>query len=243
MNWFEAIRENTGEHFLDSGGAYGRHWQNPPVDTEAPAVVWNPRWWDSGATIETAHFLDATMEIDEAMQDLFEHWASREENKQLSWFEAGMTFCDDVLRLKELARDNVYNGENDLSQVYLWAVYGHDTGEDWLYRSDVVVFIHVHTGCDVRGGYGRPIFCRSKGDYAVPVDLCAEWYVVDSHEPVPDNITDRWQCGWSSYPFGEVRDAVERVFPWTHRASDQSMIVKLKGGPVCRIAPAFRDCQ
>ena len=24
---FELITENTGQHFLDSGGAYGRHWE------------------------------------------------------------------------------------------------------------------------------------------------------------------------------------------------------------------------
>ena len=25
----EITRENTGKHFLDSGGASGRHWQQP----------------------------------------------------------------------------------------------------------------------------------------------------------------------------------------------------------------------
>jgi len=139
------------------------------------------------------------------------------------------------------ARDNVYNGENDLTQVYAWEVYTpEDDNGDWIYAGDPLVVVFVHTGCDVRGGYSAPIFCRSKGEYAVPVDYVAQFHAeagrTDGREMDDDElraIDERWCAGYSSLPASQVTGDIERVFPWTKTAT--SVCAKLKSGHIVKI--------
>lgn len=217
---FSAVcRENTGAHMLDSGGAYGRHWERGPIPNAAPVVTWDE---NSGPTIHTGPWLDAVMTIDRKIQARFERWAKRPENTDLDWFEAGERFAVDVLGLVQRAKDNTYNNECDLDQVFVWEVYTKDADSDWYYANDAesVVVIHTHNGCDVRGGYSRPIFCHSRIDDAViPSDFVAGLVVVDAHDPdgnpcdrndVPE--ADRLSIGWSGNPFCQFEREAKRIF-------------------------------
>lgn len=58
--------------------------------------------------------------------------------------------------MQQLARDNTYNSEQDLSSQFAFTVYGPE-GCDWCWADDIYVALCVHRGGDVRGNYGR---CR-----------------------------------------------------------------------------------
>ena len=87
----EQLRENTGTHFLDSGGAYGRHWQrNQHRNIHAePEVLgrfetYGDTWYVSLA-LSVFHFLRAFCEHDAAMQEAFEEFAELPEHADDCW--------------------------------------------------------------------------------------------------------------------------------------------------------------
>jgi hypothetical protein len=242
----KAFRHNTGKSFLDSGDAYGRHYEKPPITENTPLVTIDT-WRNSEvtATIETARFLAETCDVDFDLQAQFEEWAALDENSELSWFEAGEQFATEVLGLQQLARDNTYNGENDLSQNYVWEVYSEDDKGDWIYDDDAILVVYAHTGCDVRGGYAYPLFLKCSGDYAIPVDLCAEYYVsegrLNGEELEGDEcreLDEKWMCGYSSYPSGQVSKDIQRIFTFTKTVD--SVVVKLAGGEIVKIYASAR---
>jgi hypothetical protein len=233
----KACRHNSGSHFLDSGDAYGRHWQKPAIARKDGAAVLDV-WRDEiTGTIETAHFLAEHMAVDADMQAQFEEWS---EGQAGSWFELAEKFATEHLGLVQRARDNVYNGENDLTQVYIWEVYTpEDDGRDWIFDNDALTVIFVHTGCDVRGGYSAPIFCRTRGEYSVPVDLCAQFYAAEARDEDgneiedPHTLDEKWRCGWASHPASQLREDIERVFGFTKTAT--TVCAKLHTGEIVKI--------
>lgn len=238
LTFYDAVRENTGAHFLDSGGAYGRHHEQPPVTEQVPDVTWDRVFMDCSATLSTAHFLAEALEIRDDMMAEFATWS---QDRDGSWFELG----DQFMRARSYvnrARDNVTNVENDLSQVYVWEAWttpegAEADGGDWIYTTEgAIAVVYVHTGCDVRGGYTRPYFCESRGEYAVPMDLSAEYRIVASHT-LPESqwreIDDEWENGYSAHPFGQVEKRVKRWFPWASGIATR--VALLDTGDVVRI--------
>lgn len=233
----KACRYNSGKHFLDSGDAYGRHWQKPAIQRKDSAAVIDV-WRDEiTGTIETAHFLAEHLDVDADTQAQFDEWSEGQEG---SWFELAEQFATEVLGLVQRARDNVYNTENDLTQVYIWEVYTpEDDGRDWIYDDNALTVIFVHTGCDVRGGYSAPIFCRPRGEYSVPVDVCAQFYAVEARDEDGSEIEDpraldeKWRCGYASYPASQLREDIERVFTFTK--TDTTVCAKLRTGELVKI--------
>ena len=237
ITFFSAARENTGRALCDSGDYYGREYDRPAVTPEVPELVWNP---DCSATISTPHYLDQGWEIDRTLQARFEKFAERKANVNLDWFEASAKFCKEILKLNSRIADNVYNRENDLSQVFVYNVYEDGDSGDAIYTHDSTVTVfHLHCGCDVRGGYGRPLFTRSKGEYSCPVDLCAEY----GAEPLRitkktkwdkfQALDEKWRTGYSAYPYGMLRDDVD-VWHESTRTRD-SVVVTLKTGEKIRV--------
>jgi hypothetical protein len=241
----KAFRHNTGGYLTDSGGIYGRHHEKPPIAEESPMITIDV-WRDEiSATIETAHFLSETCDVDFELQAQFDEWVALEENSDLSWFEAGKTFCEDVLDLMQLARDNTYNRENDLSQNYVWEVYAEEDKGDWIYADNALMVCYAHTGCDVRGGYAYPLFLRSQGDYAIPMDLTAEFYISEGRlngEEIDENelrnLDEQWQNGYTSNPSYHMSKDIERVFGFTK--TKDSVVAKLKTGEIVKIYASAR---
>ncbi len=240
--FFDAVREDTGSHFLDSGNAYGRHHEQPPVELAEPAVTWDKRWMDCSATIETAHFLTQAFEIRDDLNAEFDVMST--EDDESSWFVLGDAFMLGQ-GYHQHARDNVYNVENDLSQVYIWEVWTRNEDEaNWVYADDAVVVLYVHTGCDVRGGYSRPYFAETNGEYTVPFDLCAGYHVEAGRDEDGDPLSDddcrridfTWQCGYS-YPMGQVEEQVKRWFPYLSGAD--SRVALLESGEIVKIRAAM----
>lgn len=168
QNKIEAIlKENTGRHMLDSGGAYGRHWeenQGRDFENEDPFEI---EVWDDGVNVfaNIYHFLDAFLEFTDDAQEKteeFYQFANQDEYEREPWL-------DIIQELYGGRMTNTYNFENVLSQViqYSFLTEDPDTGE--LYASDDpwhvdYVVLQVHNGCDVRGGYTKPVVFEFIGD-------------------------------------------------------------------------------
>ena len=247
-----ACRENTGSHVLDSGGAYGRHHEKPALNLGSPDITLEvygrgteflpQRDPEVVATIETAKFLTEKFDILRELHSEFETW---QDERDGDWFELASDFMLEK-GYQSAAKDNVYNRENDLSQVYVWEVFqsSENKNKDWIYDAEAVVVIWVHTGCDVRSGYGSPLFCRSSGsDYAVPMDYVAGWLITegtnsDGNPLSPDeclSLCERWQPGYSTNPAGQFTEEIERIL----YHSETRIRVLLKTGETVVVIPVM----
>lgn len=235
-------RYNSGKSALDSGNAYSRHWEKPAIAADCPPVTLEVYANEVTATIETAYFLAEAFDVDTRLMRNFNRW---QEGREGGWFELAARYATNVLKLHLRARDNVYNGENDLSQVYVWEVYTpEDDGGDWICATDAVTILWIHTGCDVRGGYSAPIFCRPRGEYTVPVDTVAEFYVEEARHDGEkldrddyQALDEKWQASYSGHPSSQVSRDIKRVFGWTKTAT--SVCVELTSGHIAKIGASI----
>ncbi|SAK95814.1 hypothetical protein AWB76_07202 [Caballeronia temeraria] len=108
--------------------------------------------------------------------------------------------------------DNVYNNENDFSDVFQWQVFYPADAGDWCYADDVYVAIEVHQGGDVRGNYGRIRLYKID-------DLCDGGFL-------------DWSLGWSvRYSDGEDTPYAEECSIGYHSNPFWSGLVPhIKGG-------------
>jgi len=158
----DMLTESTGTNILDSGGAYGRHWQKnreiidfrktPQIDV----TVWKDGQIDT--SINIFHYLTAFLEIDETAKQLqkeFDDFADLPENENVGYLALMEDFAEKTEDYGFTTEKtwNSYNWENLLSQV-IQAVSLLKNGDEY----DVYVLLQIHQGCDVRGGYTRPRF-------------------------------------------------------------------------------------
>jgi len=180
--------ENTGKHFLDSGGAYGRNWERNqgklPEDfldaPEAEIEVWGSDDWYVSAN--TFHFLRSRLEYNEELNAELDEYA--EANPEDGWFDIAEGFISSHLAYRDIKRTslkartehwnenpydandadqltvNTYNHDNVLDQVIQYTQVSYD-GEATY--PDFIV-LQVHGGADVRGGYTKPVVFDSIGD-------------------------------------------------------------------------------
>lgn len=153
----EMLVENTGRHFLDSGGAYGRNWErNQGRDFESePAATLDVRYCGEGqdfrpdVTLNVYHWLRQNTADAPEMDSLYQAFADkrREDDYELSIMESFVK----TLGARGLYGDsqpltvNTYNGDCLLSQTLQFVYFETD--------DDAYVLLQVHGGCDVRGGY------------------------------------------------------------------------------------------
>lgn len=209
-------RQNTGIHFLDSGGENGRQWQQP-APTELIRFRSGEGWWETAITL--TGLLEQHAKVVEEVQAAIE--AEYEADKRVSNFEVGPRVME-RLGYHQLVRENTYNwGDNDLDQCFVFEVWSKDENREWIYADnadEAVVLVYAHTGADVRGGYARPIAVVFDGEYSVPLEL------VVSFSPA-DAITREWcerhhdseypfEAGQVSHPESELESAVGELVKW-----------------------------
>jgi len=170
---YSMITENTGRHMLDSGGAYGRHWernskrslqdfvQAPPVTFKAS--VYNERL-EFNVMKSLFHHLANNLELCEYENKLWLTWDKLHSDWSYSDSEYG--FYNAMLERDtkwiqkkpflehgdynpsdfegEHFSGYTYNDENILSQDFVYYIMGD------------YVFIQTHNGCDARGGFSQP---------------------------------------------------------------------------------------
>lgn len=158
----EMLKENTGAHFLDSGGAYGRHWEkNQSVDFDAQPILkveYDKERGFDGATLSVYHFLINTLSVTKESEKLnraLQRYINKKQNEELSYHEIIEQFAEEYLQprgFRQSDSDNVYNYDCMLSQVYTFSYIYAQHNEDY---PDYII-IQIHNGCDVRGGYTSP---------------------------------------------------------------------------------------
>lgn len=203
------LTENTGTHFLDSGSAYGRHWEenqdNPP---------WEQPQWEVGhgyVVQNVYHYMDRELSRDRlavALETLLYEYGYNGPGEGDAWLtvmedvadllpeirreqmgDMPEEFQEDILGYSQELRTgrdaprpkftvNTYESEfADLSQVLQLTKPGGPYGE--------YVFLQVHQGADVRGGYTGPrVYSHEygvipEGEYHLRCERC-EWQEAES---------------------------------------------------------------
>lgn len=154
--------EDTGSNLLDSGGAYGRHYErNQKVKNwnKVPELEFD----DSGITRNIFPFLVKSLDItseSRKLQERFDKMMAKSDEAYLSDMEQ---FIDALAEKGDLDEDgwlvagkpeavNTYNADSLLSQILQYMLFYKD--------GEYYILLQVHNGCDARGGYTRPKIFR-----------------------------------------------------------------------------------
>jgi hypothetical protein len=194
------LTENTGRHFLDSGGAYGRNWErNQGRDFESEPVVGFGGFGhgedaDVWPVLSLFHFLKDRLEYDHDLTvRMDEEVIAESEESYLADAETFAAMLHDPSLNHELGMEprtfNSYNYESHLSQVIQWVEFAYakpdEDGEPGF--EELYCVLSVHGGCDVRGGYTRPYVFKMAGNYALVMeDLQIFCTAGGSHQPTLD---------------------------------------------------------
>lgn len=162
--------ENTGRHFLDSGGAYGRAWernQAAVAEKEITAVEYfeaRPEaYWSYGPTLDVYHFLVNSVEYNERLDRAWRKWVFGDPGTGNYRYSNGCGTADEFIELlqkKGWADDstdfahtwiNTYNGEDCVSQTLQYVLFDLTDSCPWGEGNHVL--LSIHGGADVRGGY------------------------------------------------------------------------------------------
>lgn len=167
---YSMLTENTGGHFLDSGDAYGRHWERNQKKSindfmNEDAVIY---YIDTESkhpyierTVSVFHYL-SNLELDEIC-DKFNK--ANSDTKDWDGELYGVSAKGEgVLKNYGIEVDrqwNTYNGDSDLSQTLQGAnlkIFVDGQFEDYI-------LVQVHNGCDVRGGYTDAKLFKMNDDF------------------------------------------------------------------------------
>lgn len=158
------LSENTGAHFLDSGGAYGRVWErNQKCGLEAafaePAAkaefYHNEHGMDVTITLSTLHYLDDAARYLPQRTSGFLRFANSMPDDP--WEEVIGAYTR-MKGWKELWSEYTYSVDNLLSQDVI-VVCVEDKCGDYLY------IIRSHNGCDARSGFSSPKFFEPREQF------------------------------------------------------------------------------
>ena len=223
--WKELCRYDSGRHFLDSGGAYGRHHEKPPIARDAFPITLYLTEGEVLPTIETWALLDDALVINHEWQEEFENgW-----DGDLTWAEE----IEKFVKSKGFHGGSggyTYGTPNALSQDIVWSVSSTEPGDVWNTYEETITVVQIHTGCDARGGFSKPIICEGAGDYPFPVDLepdirvesivdfdrtpveqgtLVEVFEEDAERRLCEEISEEWEGrGEVCYHFGQLVDVV-----------------------------------
>lgn len=163
----DMLKENTGAHFLDSGGAYGRHWQDNQKRTFVREPVVNVDGYKDGdwtIDVSTYHFLTNHLVVSPESNKLnkqFKAFGDKPENEDKPYPELMRMWQEELFQKQEQLVDmygdddgtilnvsNSYNADNLIDQVLQYQFFRKDGHE--------FAILQVHGGADVRGGYTAP---------------------------------------------------------------------------------------
>lgn len=155
---YQMLLENTGASILDSGSAYGRHWERNQKrtieDFESDPVAWiDPEYGDTSKSLY--HHLTSHLTYSAELSQAFAGFA--EGYSEEGWLEIIGLWLDDLGVAGEGGdfysdgrwNFNTYNFEYwQASQTVQGSFFGYG-GREYL-------ILQIHNGCDVRGGYTAP---------------------------------------------------------------------------------------
>jgi len=168
----EMLLENTGSHFLDSGGAYRRAWQTNQAKGLG-ALLKEPRvtvegnsdgsFWVTKSLMHTLPDLISITKDSEKLQKEFEKFQKNNDNSD---FEDAEQFAKNKFVGSSPDADmgapmtiNTYNDSDtfSLSQDIQFTLFN--------IKDKCFVALQIHGGCDIRGGYTKPKIFEVGSDY------------------------------------------------------------------------------
>ena len=164
------LRENTGKHFMDSGGDEGRMWQRNQnkIFAEEPEVDYEIYNGEITETVSTYHYLTEILETDEFSVEVSRYMEElNEEDSDYFYINSMEDEIEETFAIEYVTKDivNTYNYENNLSQILLYKVFKR------LDTDEVYVLLQIHGGADVRGGYTFPRCFKLEGYLTGQVDV------------------------------------------------------------------------
>lgn len=164
--------EDTGRSLLDSGDAYGRHYE----ENQKNGIMTGPQkvdFWTDGEKetelnpiVPLYDFLTYNLEVDgdsERFEDEFYNYIKVNDLNPYSVVDIEETIkvIGEYSGYADLEMVNTYNYESVLSQTIQFIMFSD--GYDNIY-----VCLQIHNGCDVRGGYTLPkIFYVENPEYFI----------------------------------------------------------------------------
>ena len=215
-------RQNTGAHFLDSGGAYGRIYNNP-----LPSAFLSIN--EYGVTISVTHLLVQYATIHPLHSQLYKYAITEPD---MPWFDIGQSFME-KRGFECAARDNTYNVDNDFDQSFVYEVWTKNECSDWIYDESAVIVVYVHTGCDVRGGYASPIVCTfPESEHVMPLDFLVDLYSPD----LDDTENELLRVGYSGYPLGQLEGL---GYSWLEGSGESAKFINKETQKVITVFPEY----
>ena len=167
------LTENTGKHFLDSGGSSNRHWQRNQEKTiddfmNEEEEVYQIGFDQNGKadeilrTVSVFHYLagsGSNLELDSICKKFNDLNKIDDELADCEPYGVGVVAWNYIERFYHAEVDkvwNTYNGDSDLSQTLQGAslkLFVDGQYEDYI-------LIQIHGGCDVRGGYTNAVLFK-----------------------------------------------------------------------------------
>ena len=206
------MTENTGTHFLDSGGASGRNWQRNKGMTaeilkEMPSATLEVsiREWQGKPhaelipTVNIFHKLTGGMlELDDRCEAFNAMPVPDWGNELYGVSDRGAAWLiDQKFSWDDAGQFNTYNWAANLSQTLCGRFLAHDDGK--------YVLLQIHGGADVRGGYTDAKLFKLDywaDEHDVYIDDCD--FSVECH---PDEwIGVSWSGEWINYDGGSLTD-------------------------------------
>lgn len=200
----DMLQEDTGSHFLDSGGAYGRNHernQGRDFESEKPTGL-SFKYSDIEIRHNLYHWLLDRLEYSPEVDAIFNEFAKLPENEDSHWMQLMEEFPQHLAVKTDSDEPtgmygegdpftiNTYNGEDLLSQTIQYTYFTTDQGS--------YVLLQIHGGADVRGGYTKPvvfeeteelamfdnarasIYCKGDPSHSWYTDDAYNWYSYDS---------------------------------------------------------------
>lgn len=194
---YEMLTENTGKHFLDSGGTDNRGWQRNQKKTlqdfeneEEESYQFDAKYKDITRTVSVFHYLTNNLEIDDICEE-FNTIQEESDNWDADCAAYGVSqeaweFLE-AMHEAEIARSwNTYNGESDLSQIL--------QGANLTINDEEYILIQIHNGADARGGYTDAKLFKME-DYYIH-EYLQEWK--DSSE-IEEDVRDGYIESFTDY--------------------------------------------
>ena len=157
---YSMLTENTGTHFLDSGGTSGRMWQRNKSKCLQDFEDEQPESYQYAAdsneifrTVSVYHFLTNDLQIDNICFEFNElntapkDWEA-DTNTNAYIYGVSLAAWDYLTEFNEVEVQrswNTYNGDSDLSQIL--------QGANLTINDEEYILIQIHGGADARGGY------------------------------------------------------------------------------------------
>tara|TARA_Y100000310_G_scaffold298517_1_gene332517 strand:- start:82 stop:711 length:630 start_codon:yes stop_codon:yes gene_type:complete len=205
---------------MDSGGASGRHWQQPAIDEKSP-THYIKVWGDDNymPMISLAAMFDDLATIDQQATRHFQLWAAMADpSDRESWLALMETYCERMIETGRWSNsedranpmtDNSYNWETDFDQDFQFTAPG-------LYSDRLLV--QFHNGADVRGGYTAPVVVDF-GQFGFEELLCMDRFSLYCNDCYAE-AEDTYRAEEDGWKFTHTDDTVTVLCPDGHDAAE-----------------------